>query len=479
MSPLLALAAFSAFPALVACDSAAIAVVESSWIATAATGCAQLAAALSSANITGVNAAATGIEIAGSCFLPTDIAHVGAMRALDGLVLEPDRGVRVAPVESGHAGVEGELVTYAPHSLRLLQSDPVLDTAAQPRAWGLDRIDQTRLPLDGFAFSPGGAGVGATVYIIDTGVYAAHTDFGGRAHMSADFIDEIPRGDNHGHGTHTSGTAIGATLGVARRAQVKAVKVLDRRGSGSITGVIRGIEWAVSDARRTKRPGVLSLSLGGALSPALNRAVLAAGSAGNIVVAAAGNSATDACYFSPASAGGNALRTGIVTVMASTTTDSLAFFSNWGRCTDIAAPGMNILSASNSGRTATRLMSGTSMSAPYVSGVAAILMQTNNFNRSAAIRQLLSLARNGSLTGLPAMSPNLLLQTPAARASGHTSGAPSSAPSSASSSSAPSSAPSIAPSSAPSDSEGEPDPSSSSEPALAGAMMVIAVIMMF
>jgi subtilisin family serine protease len=161
------------------------------------------------------------------------------------------------------------------------------------------------------------------------------------------------------------------------------------------------------------------MSLGGSRSDALNNAALAAGAAGNIVVVAAGNAGNNACYYSPASAGGNALRTGVITVGASAqptrgaTTDAMAYFSNFGSCVDIFAPGVNVLSASNLGRTATRTLSGTSMSTPHVAGVAAVLLERNGFNRSAAVVELLRITTS-TLAGLPARTPNRMLQTPRA-----------------------------------------------------------------
>jgi subtilisin family serine protease len=410
--PFLASLVAHAASAVAAPDDAIIAIVGNAWIASTGTPCAQLAAMVNGANISGIDVAATGIEIADtSCFMPIDIAYVNEMRALDGVVVEQDTDVSVSPEKPDVFGVQSGGDDVVPPGI-------APDASAAPRTWGLDRIDQSTLPLDNLPFSAAPKGAGAVVYIIDTGVYAAHADFGGRARSAADFIYETPIGDNHGHGTHTSATAIGATLGVARGATVKAIKVLNRSGSGTISSVIRGIEWAVRDARLLRRAGVLSMSLGGGFSTALNQACIAAGKAGNIVVVAAGNSANDACYSSPASAGGQALKTGVVTVAASTTADQFAFFSNTGRCVDIAAPGLNILSASITSRTSTRTMSGTSMSAPHVSGVLAILLEKHGFNRTKALNELLLIARKGALTGAPSVTPNLLLQTPGARSKG-------------------------------------------------------------
>lgn len=445
------------FPAFAAvAGDAAVAIVESAWIASTNVSCAQLGASISAAGIRGLDVATAGMEIADNCFLPTNIAHVGALRALEGVTLEPDRTVRVAPLQpDDNVSVNGH--TDNGHVRRLQGAEQ----ATSPRSWGLDRIDQPALPLDGLPFSASSRGAGATIYVIDTGVYAAHADFGGRAKMAADFIGEKPAGDNHGHGTHVTGTAIGATLGVARGARVSGVKVLDRMGSGTITGVIKGIEWAVRDAKSARRPGVLSMSLGGGFSHALNQAALSAGSAGNVVVLAAGNSAADACYYSPAGAGGRALDTGVLTISASTPTDSLAFFSNTGRCVDIGAPGLNILSASNLGRTATRTMSGTSMSAPHVSGVAALLLEKHRFNRTAAVRELLSIARGGALSNCPVSTPNKLLQVPGARAAGDPAGGD------------PAAVPSMVPTGAPTSFPDEPEAPTSDSRVLAPSLLLL------
>lgn len=239
----------------------------------------------------------------------------------------------------------------------------------EARTWGIDRIDGA---LDGAVERGEYDGKGVTVYIVDTGIYGGHNEFlaSGKSRVQAgmDFTVAPPGKANfdcHGHGTHTASIAAGKTFGFATRASIVPVKVLSCGGAGSLANVIRGIEWSAS------RPGpkVISMSLGGSYSSAMNKAVAAATEKGALVVVAAGNSAVDACDSSPASE-----RTAI-TVAATTSRDDRASYSNFGPCVDIFAPGSDITAAGTTAPDATRTMSGTSMACPYVSGVAATVMQ--------------------------------------------------------------------------------------------------------
>lgn len=226
-------------------------------------------------------------------------------------------------------------------------------------SWGLDRIDQRNLPLDG-QFTVHGTGAGATAYILDTGIDYGHSEFGGRAVPGYDGIGDGRNGaDCQGHGTHVAGTVGGATYGVARQATLVSVRVLDCQGNGTLAGIIAGMDWV---AQHAHQPAVVNASLGGSYSPALNEAADALSDSGVLPVVAAGNETQDACNVSPASA------PRVLTVGATTQTDGVATFSNYGPCVSLFAPGQDIVSAKLGGGSVAK--SGTSMASPHAAGVA-------------------------------------------------------------------------------------------------------------
>jgi uncharacterized protein (TIGR03437 family) len=276
-----------------------------------------------------------------------------------------------------------------------------IDTTQSGATWGLDRIDQRNLPLDGtYTYNTTASNVHA--YIVDTGIRTAHVDFGGRASVGVDEIGDGQNGqDCNGHGTHVSGTVGGATYGVAKSVQLVAVRVLDCSGSGTNSGVIAGVNWVATHAIK---PAVANMSLGGGASQALDDAVTGAVNAGVTFCVAAGNSSTDACTQSPARAAA------AVTVGATDSTDTRASFSNFGTCVDIFAPGVNITSDWGSSTTATNTISGTSMATPHTTGVAALYVSINTGATAAAVASALtSNATSGVVRSPGTGSPNRLL----------------------------------------------------------------------
>lgn len=267
--------------------------------------------------------------------------------------------------------------------------------------WGLDRIDQRDRPVTGtYTYETVAANV--DVYVIDTGIRATHTEFGGRVSTGFTAInDGNGTNDCNGHGTHVSGTIGGATFGVAKSVTLHAVRVLDCSGSGSTSGVIAGLDWVT--ANRTL-PAVANMSLGGGASTALDDAVRRSVGAGVTYAIAAGNSNADACGSSPARV------SQALTVGSSTSGDVRSSFSNFGTCVDLFAPGSSIMSAWSTSDTATNTISGTSMATPHVAGVAALYLANDPTATPSTVHAaVVNNASVNKLTSIGTGSPNRLL----------------------------------------------------------------------
>ncbi|KAK4641470.1 hypothetical protein QC761_0074380 [Podospora bellae-mahoneyi] len=260
-------------------------------------------------------------------------------------------------------------------------------------AWGLARISRRSTWNSGYYYD-NTAGQGIRVYVLDSGIRTTHVEFEGRAVWGANFIAGSPNTDEYGHGTHVAGTIASKTYGVAKKATVVAVKVLDKNGSGTMSGLISGLNWAVNNAkaRGIAKKAVINISLGGGYTASVNAAVKGATDAGLTVVVSAGNSNDNSANYSPASA------PSAITVGAIDGTGYRAWFSNWGNLVDIFAPGVSILSAYHTSNTATWYMDGTSMAAPHVAGLAAYFIAKENLSGSPAVtNRILGAAVTGSI----------------------------------------------------------------------------------
>ncbi|MGW5613403.1 S8 family peptidase [Streptomyces sp. NPDC003877] len=299
---------------------------------------------------------------------------------------------------------EAQRLAADPAVASVVQNRTFSITATQPSppSWGLDRIDQKSLPLNSSYTYPDAAGEGVTAYVIDTGVRITHGDFGGRASYGYDAVDnDNTAQDGHGHGTHVAGTVAGNAYGVAKKAKVVGVRVLNNSGQGTTAQVVAGIDWV---ARNAVKPAVANMSLGGPGDTAIDTAVRNAITSGVTFVVAAGNESTNASTRSPARV------TEAVTVGATTSSDAKAGYSNYGSVLDLFAPGSSITSAWSTGDSATNTISGTSMASPHVAGAAALHLAANPTATPAQVSAALTAAATtGVVTSPGTGSPNRLL----------------------------------------------------------------------
>ncbi|WP_261717936.1 S8 family peptidase [Streptomyces sp. FZ201] len=311
--------------------------------------------------------------------------------------------------------LNGYSATLSAAEARRLAADPsvasveqnqrvqLTDTTQTSAPWGLDRIDQTSLPLSGTYTYPDSAGSGVTVYVIDTGVRITHSQISGRASYGYDAVDgDTTASDGNGHGTHVATTIAGSTYGVAKKAKIVAVRVLNNSGSGTTAGVIAGIDWVTANH---SGPSVANMSLGGGASTSLDTAVANSIASGVTYAVAAGNSSANASSYSPARVAA------AITVGATTSTDARASYSNYGSVLDIFAPGSSITAGWHTSDSATNTISGTSMATPHVAGAAAVYLANHTSSTPAQVASALTAgATTGKVTSPGTGSPNRLLK---------------------------------------------------------------------
>ena len=324
-------------------------------------------------------------------------AHGGSVRRVYAHAL---RGFSAAMTEQ-----EAQRMSEDP-SVRYVEPQRLFTVSGEqlsPLSWGLDRVDQRATPLDDrYTYEYTGAGVHA--YIVDTGVRSTHSEFAGRMGDGFDAVgDGLGTEDCRGHGTHVAGTVGGTVSGVAKAVTLHSVRVITCSGEGTLEQVIAGIDWITANH---VKPAVVNMSIGSEADQAVDDAVTGSIGAGIAYVVAAGNESVNACIRSPARTP-RALTVGAVSGI-----DSMSFFSNYGGCVDLFAPGETIISSWYTGDEEFQELDGTSMATPHVAGAVALFLEGHpHATPDEVSEEIVSRGTRNLLTELGNGSPNVLLHT--------------------------------------------------------------------
>jgi subtilisin family serine protease len=322
--------------------------------------------------------------------------------------VEEDTIFSISPIYEGNATeLDVDWLTRADWGqIRVDQSTRNLATTPANLYAGGAYADPVSTTWDwnGPKFAPINTASAVTVYVLDTGIYTAHNEFGGRATVYDVIGSGAPTGDCNGHGTHCAGSIGGRNRGVATSVRLVGVRVLNCQGSGTTTNIVTGIQYIVNQHNLRKGVGIMSASLGGSFSTTLNDATNSASNAGVVPVIAAGNSNADAKDYSPASA------SRAIAVGATTSADAIASFSNWGSTLKVFAPGSSVHSSYIGSVSTYSSLSGTSMATPLVAGSLALYGQSvGSLTYETAVAAITKFAPAGAVTGLTgnkAASPN-------------------------------------------------------------------------
>lgn len=270
------------------------------------------------------------------------------------------------------------------------EADAPVTPSDTPISWGLDRIDQRSLPLDG-SYTYDRTGQGVTVYVIDTGLRFTHSEFGGRAVNGFDAFGQNGS-DCLGHGTHVAGIVGGVQAGVAKSVSIVSVRVFDC-GNSTVSDILRGIDWVnLQIAAPFDRTVVVNMSIAApGQIQAFRTAVEESIALGAVYAVAAGNATDDACGYSPS------YIPDVMTVAATGIDDDQAAFSNFGTCVDLHAPGVGITSSVFTGDNDFGLKSGTSMASPHAAGVAAMYLESDPFASPERVIKAVAGSRRGGI----------------------------------------------------------------------------------